>query len=64
MVLIRSGKAANFAVWIWRCSTCEAFRTTTRRFDGKRFWVGAMGRAVVAKIDELMADAYAPPGPT
>lgn len=58
MTLIRSGRRANFAIWIWRCPTCERFANTSRRYDGQTFWVGAMGAAVAAKIDELIADAY------
>ena len=60
MTLLRSGSRANFAIWIWRCPVCERFETTNRRYDGRHFWVGAMGRAIQAKIDELIADAYAP----
>ena len=59
MTLIRSGRRANFAIWIWRCSVCERFDSTNCRYDGQSFWVGAMGRAIQAKIDELIADAYA-----
>jgi uncharacterized membrane-anchored protein len=62
MTALRWGEAANFAVWIWRCPVCEAFDVTSCRYDSQRFWVGAMGRAVVAKIDELIADAYDPRG--
>jgi hypothetical protein len=58
MTLIRSGRRANFAIWIWRCATCERFESTNRRYDGQSFWVGAMGDAVAAKIDELIADSY------
>lgn len=64
MTLIRSGRRANFAIWIWRCSVCEQFRSTSRRYDGRHFWVGAMGAAVQAKIDELLADAYTVDPPT
>ena len=58
MTLIRAGQRANFAIWIWRCTDCERFGTTTRRYDGQAFWVGAMGDALFAKINELIADAY------
>jgi len=58
MTLIRSGRRANFALWFWRCPTCERFSNTSRPYDGQTFWVGAMGAAVAAKIDELIADAY------
>lgn len=56
MTLVRSGREAGFAIWIWRCHVCERSAATNRRYDGHDFWVGAMGRAVVAKIDELIAD--------
>ncbi len=55
MALLRSGTCANFATWIWRCSICERFESATRRYDGQTVWVGAMGRAVLAKLDELIA---------
>lgn len=58
MSLIRSGRRANFGVWVWRCPFCERFESTNRRYDGQTFWVGAMGDAVLAKVDELIADAY------
>jgi len=65
MTLIRSGRRANFAIWIWRCSICERFTNTNERYDGQTFWVGAMGAAVAATIGELIADAYGsdPPHP-
>lgn len=59
MALVRSGRRANFAIWLWRCSICERFESTNSRYDGQTFWVGAMGEAVLARIDELIADAYA-----
>lgn len=52
------GVRANFAIWIWRCGVCERLETTNRRYDGRSFWVGAMGRAVSEKVAELIADAY------
>ena len=58
MVLLRSGRRANFAIWLWRCPVCERFGWTNRRYDGQTFWVGAMGDAVLAKRAELIADAY------
>jgi hypothetical protein len=64
MTLLRSGRRANFAIWLWRCGVCERFEWTNRRYDGKTFWVGAMGRAVVAKMAELVADAYSTDGPS
>jgi hypothetical protein len=59
MVVIRSGQRANFAIWIWRCPICERFEITSRRYDGQNFWIGAMGDALHAKVNELIADAYA-----
>lgn len=58
MTLIRSGSAANFAIWLWRCPICETYGQTTKRYDSQTFWVGAMGNAIVSKIHELIADAY------
>lgn len=58
MVLLRSGRRAGFALWLWRCPVCERFEWTNRRYDGATFWVGAIGRAIEAKRDELVADAY------
>jgi len=58
MVLLRSGRRACFAIWLWRCPVCEGFEWTNRRYDGETFWVGAMGRAIRAEQDELIADAY------
>lgn len=58
MTALRSGRRAGFAIWIWRCPVCERFEVTSRRYDGQRFWVGAIGNALVAKVDELIADAY------
>ena len=58
MTLIRSGRRANFAIWVWRCPVCERFESTNCRYDGHAFWVGAMGDALLAKVDELIADAY------
>lgn len=60
MVLLRSGRRAGFAVWIWRCGVCERFESMNRRCDGERFWVGAMGDALQVKRTELFADAYSP----
>ena len=57
MTLIRSGRCANFAIWIWRCRVCERVESTNRRYDGEHFWVGAMGRAIAATTAELIADA-------
>jgi hypothetical protein len=58
MTALRWGRRAGFAIWIWRCSVCETFEVTSFRYDGRRFWVGAMGRALVGKVDELIEDAY------
>ena len=62
MVLLRSGRRAGFAIWMWRCSLCERFAWTNRRYDGAPFWVGAMGAAIEAKRDELVADSYSAGG--
>jgi hypothetical protein len=59
MTQIRSGRSAGVAICVWRCSVCERFASTSRRYDGQVFWVGAMGRAIVAGIDDLIAHAYA-----
>ena len=64
MVLLRWGKRANFAIWLWRCPTCERFRWTNRRYDGALFWVGAMARALDAARNELLADAYSADTPS
>ena len=58
MVLLRSGRRANFALWLWRCPICESFEWTSQRYDSKLFWVGAMGRAIQAAREKLVADAY------
>jgi hypothetical protein len=58
MTLIRAGRCANFVIWLWRCPHCERFQTTSRRYDGETFWVGAMGDALLAEISTLIADAY------
>lgn len=58
MVLLTSGRRAGFAIWIWSCCVCERFESTSRRYDGETFWVGAMGDAIHAKRAELIADAY------
>jgi hypothetical protein len=58
MVLLRSGRRANLALWLWRCLVCESFEWTSARYDSKLFWVGAMGRAIHAAQTELVADAY------
>jgi hypothetical protein len=63
MVLLRSGRRAGFAIWVWRCAVCERFDSTNRRYDGDTFWVGTMGEAVRAKRMELIADAYGASGP-
>jgi len=62
MSQIRWGSSANFTIWIWRCSICEGFTSTNRRYDGETFWGAAMGRALAAKTSELLADAYASGG--
>ena len=59
MALLRSGRRANFAIWMWRCPICERFEITNRRYDGQHFWLGAMGDALREKVNELIADAYA-----
>lgn len=58
IVLLRHGRRANFAIWIWRCRICESFDSTNCRYDGETFWVGAMGTALQAELTELIADAY------
>lgn len=63
MTIIRSGRYAGFAIWIWRCTVCERFTSTNRRYDGHNYWVGAMGEAVLAEINDLIANAYAPDDP-
>jgi hypothetical protein len=63
MTLLRWGRRAGFSIWIWRCAICERFDTTNRRYDGRDFWVGATGRALAEKVDELLADAYGSAGP-
>jgi len=63
MTALRWARRAGFAIWIWRCPVCERFEATSSRYDGQTFWVGAMGEALVAKIDELIADAYSDDSP-
>lgn len=59
VTLVRAGQRAGFNIGLWRCTVCERFETTHKRYDGENFFVAAMGRAVLAKADELIADAYA-----
>ena len=63
MVLLRSGRRAGVALWLWRCHVCERFEWTRHRYDHAMFWVGAMTVAIEAKRDELVADAYSPDVP-
>jgi hypothetical protein len=58
MTALRWGRRAGFAIWIWRCVVCERFDVTSCRYDGQSFWVGAMGDALSAKLEELIAHAY------
>jgi len=37
MVLLRSGRRANFALWLWRCPICESFEWTV---EGRRSTTG------------------------
>jgi hypothetical protein len=58
MTSLGSGSAANFAIEVWRCLTCESHETTFVRIDGKTFWVGAMARAIREEQRRIIAAAY------
>jgi hypothetical protein len=62
MTSIGSGSAANIDIELWRCLACERYVTTFIRVDGKNFWVGAMGRAIVREQLRIIAAAYTSPG--
>lgn len=60
MIPVGSGYAACFRIQTWRCPICEGHETTRVRVDGQSFWVGAMGRKIVAEELRILAALYPP----
>jgi hypothetical protein len=57
-VCIGTGSAVNFDIAVVLCMICERSQTITRRTDGRNFWVGAMGRAIVKEQQRIIADFW------